>query len=139
MSRAVHRATSRCPSRIASKLIQVPLVPFVPALSILVNILLMLHLAPITWLRLIVWLTIGKSHSRVTIITDVQVWPFTSCTVSITVRRRSAWSETTAFSPSRSPTSRWSPTRGREISSQRFVYKRLLNKSGTRERRRGGH
>jgi len=38
---------------------KVPLVPFIPALSILVNVLLMLHLAPITWLRLIIWLGIG--------------------------------------------------------------------------------
>uniref|UniRef100_A0A0N5AL44 AA_permease_C domain-containing protein n=1 Tax=Syphacia muris TaxID=451379 RepID=A0A0N5AL44_9BILA len=41
---------------------KVPFVPFVPALSMFINILLMLHLAPITWLRLLVWLLIGKSQ-----------------------------------------------------------------------------
>ncbi|VDN59475.1 unnamed protein product [Dracunculus medinensis] len=38
---------------------KVPLVPLIPALSMLVNIMLMLHLAPITWLRLILWLALG--------------------------------------------------------------------------------
>ncbi|KJH47704.1 hypothetical protein DICVIV_06228 [Dictyocaulus viviparus] len=40
---------------------KVPLVPFVPALSILTNTLMMLHLAPVTWLRLAFWLIIGLS------------------------------------------------------------------------------
>lgn len=39
----------------------VPFVPIVPALSMFINILLMLHLAPITWLRLLVWLLIGMA------------------------------------------------------------------------------
>lgn len=38
---------------------KVPLVPFVPALSILCNIELMVHLSALTWLRLLVWLIIG--------------------------------------------------------------------------------
>ncbi|VDO98211.1 unnamed protein product [Heligmosomoides polygyrus] len=40
---------------------KVPLVPLVPALSLLVNVLMMLHLAPITWLRLAVWMTIAPT------------------------------------------------------------------------------
>ncbi|VDD93885.1 unnamed protein product [Enterobius vermicularis] len=39
----------------------VPWVPVIPALSMFINILLMLHLAPITWLRLLVWLLIGMT------------------------------------------------------------------------------
>uniref|UniRef100_A0A0M3I2G4 AA_permease_C domain-containing protein n=1 Tax=Ascaris lumbricoides TaxID=6252 RepID=A0A0M3I2G4_ASCLU len=38
---------------------KVPLVPLIPSISMLTNILLMMHLAPITWLRLVVWLVIG--------------------------------------------------------------------------------
>lgn len=38
---------------------KVPLVPFIPALSILCNIELMVHLSALTWLRLLVWLIIG--------------------------------------------------------------------------------
>ncbi|CAB3405531.1 unnamed protein product [Caenorhabditis bovis] len=38
---------------------KVPFVPFIPALSLLVNILMMVHLAPITWIRLFVWMAIG--------------------------------------------------------------------------------
>uniref|UniRef100_A0A158P889 AA_permease_C domain-containing protein n=1 Tax=Angiostrongylus cantonensis TaxID=6313 RepID=A0A158P889_ANGCA len=41
--------------------IQVPLVPLVPALGLLINTSMMLHLAPITWLRLVFWMTIGMS------------------------------------------------------------------------------
>ncbi|VDM50955.1 unnamed protein product [Toxocara canis] len=40
---------------------KVPFVPLVPAISILVNILLMLHLAPVTWLHLVVWLATGAT------------------------------------------------------------------------------
>ncbi|EYC06150.1 hypothetical protein Y032_0078g1215 [Ancylostoma ceylanicum] len=40
---------------------KVPLVPLVPALSLLINTLMMLHLAPITWLRIAFWMTIGMS------------------------------------------------------------------------------
>ena len=42
---------------------QVPLVPLVPAVSLMINILMMLHLAPITWIRLAVWLTIGLYYN----------------------------------------------------------------------------
>ncbi|KAK0393244.1 hypothetical protein QR680_000114 [Steinernema hermaphroditum] len=38
---------------------KVPFVPLLPAGSILINVLLMTHLAPITWVRLAFWLTIG--------------------------------------------------------------------------------
>ncbi|XP_004443906.1 PREDICTED: cationic amino acid transporter 4-like [Ceratotherium simum simum] len=38
---------------------QVPLVPLTPALSILLNIFLMLHLSSLTWLGLSIWLLIG--------------------------------------------------------------------------------
>uniref|UniRef100_A0A9L0TBE0 Cationic amino acid transporter C-terminal domain-containing protein n=1 Tax=Equus caballus TaxID=9796 RepID=A0A9L0TBE0_HORSE len=38
---------------------QVPLVPLTPALSILLNIFLMLHLSYLTWLRFSIWLLIG--------------------------------------------------------------------------------
>ncbi|CCD65334.1 Cationic amino acid transporter C-terminal domain-containing protein [Caenorhabditis elegans] len=38
---------------------KVPLVPLIPALSLLINTLMMVHLAWITWLRLVVWMSIG--------------------------------------------------------------------------------
>lgn len=38
---------------------KVPLVPVIPALSILCNIELMVHLSALTWLRLLIWLIIG--------------------------------------------------------------------------------
>lgn len=38
---------------------KVPLVPIIPALSILCNIELMVHLSALTWLRLLIWLIIG--------------------------------------------------------------------------------
>lgn len=44
---------------------QVPLVPLIPTMSIVANIVLMLHLSPITWIRLAIWLTVGLlTHSR---------------------------------------------------------------------------
>uniref|UniRef100_A0A1I7XU38 AA_permease_C domain-containing protein n=1 Tax=Heterorhabditis bacteriophora TaxID=37862 RepID=A0A1I7XU38_HETBA len=57
---------------------KVPLVPLVPALSLLINTLMMLHLAPITWLRLAFWMTIGLAiylgygihHSKEELIAD---------------------------------------------------------------------
>ncbi|XP_058387865.1 cationic amino acid transporter 4-like isoform X2 [Diceros bicornis minor] len=41
---------------------QVPLVPLTPALSILLNIFLMLHLSSLTWLCFSIWLLIGLCH-----------------------------------------------------------------------------
>nr|XP_044631625.1 LOW QUALITY PROTEIN: cationic amino acid transporter 4-like [Equus asinus] len=38
---------------------QVPMVPLIPAASILLNVFLMLHLSSLTWLRFSVWLLIG--------------------------------------------------------------------------------
>lgn len=38
---------------------KVPLVPFVPALSIFCNIVLMVHLSALTWLRFFIWVAIG--------------------------------------------------------------------------------
>uniref|UniRef100_A0A915PIS6 Cationic amino acid transporter C-terminal domain-containing protein n=1 Tax=Setaria digitata TaxID=48799 RepID=A0A915PIS6_9BILA len=38
---------------------RVPLVPLIPAASVLVNIFLMFHLAPVTWIRLAIWLVVG--------------------------------------------------------------------------------
>lgn len=45
-------------------LLQIPLVPLSPALSIILNIYLMLKLSYMTWLRFAVWLLLGEfSHS----------------------------------------------------------------------------
>lgn len=41
-------------------LLQVPLVPIIPALSIFINLYLMLVLDVYTWIRFGVWLAIGK-------------------------------------------------------------------------------
>ncbi|ULU09050.1 hypothetical protein L3Y34_019917 [Caenorhabditis briggsae] len=38
---------------------KVPLVPLIPALSLLINTLMMVHLAWITWVRLAVWMGVG--------------------------------------------------------------------------------
>ncbi|KAL6442975.1 hypothetical protein ACFW04_002758 [Cataglyphis niger] len=38
---------------------RVPLVPFIPALSILFNMGLIMHLSSMTWLRFFVWMTVG--------------------------------------------------------------------------------
>jgi len=38
---------------------RVPLVPLLPALSILFNVGLIMHLSSMTWLRFFVWMTIG--------------------------------------------------------------------------------
>ncbi|KAL0979490.1 hypothetical protein UPYG_G00185800 [Umbra pygmaea] len=42
-----------------TKTFQVPLVPFIPAASILMNVFLMLKLSPMTWVRFTVWLAAG--------------------------------------------------------------------------------
>lgn len=39
---------------------KVPLVPFIPCLSVLMNIYLMFQLDSNTWIRFAVWLAIGK-------------------------------------------------------------------------------
>ncbi|KAL2748865.1 cationic amino acid transporter 3 [Vespula maculifrons] len=38
----------------------VPLVPFLPAISILINIYLMMMLDMMTWIRFLIWMIIGK-------------------------------------------------------------------------------
>ncbi|XP_070163839.1 cationic amino acid transporter 4 isoform X2 [Polyergus mexicanus] len=38
---------------------RVPLVPFIPALSILFNMGLIMHLSSMTWLRFFIWMTVG--------------------------------------------------------------------------------
>ena len=38
---------------------KVPLVPYIPALSIICNIELMVHLCALTWLRFFIWIAIG--------------------------------------------------------------------------------
>ncbi|XP_024947326.1 cationic amino acid transporter 4 isoform X2 [Cephus cinctus] len=43
---------------------RVPMVPLIPALSILFNIALMLHLSLLTWLRFLVWMIVGKFSIR---------------------------------------------------------------------------
>eukprot|EP00099_Drosophila_melanogaster_P021893 NP_649219.1 uncharacterized protein Dmel_CG13248 [Drosophila melanogaster] len=50
---AVHNQNTR------GLIFKVPLVPFVPALGIFCNILLMVHLDAVTWVRFFVWVCIG--------------------------------------------------------------------------------
>lgn len=38
---------------------KVPLVPYVPALSIFCNIELMVHLSALTWIRFFIWMIVG--------------------------------------------------------------------------------
>ena len=46
--------------------LQVPLVPLVPGLSILMNVFLMLKLSPLTWVRFAIWIAIGNRMCRIT-------------------------------------------------------------------------
>lgn len=45
---------------LCSLFFKVPFVPLIPTLSNLVNATLVVHLPPITWLRLAIWLLVGK-------------------------------------------------------------------------------
>ncbi|XP_048855922.1 cationic amino acid transporter 4 isoform X1 [Brienomyrus brachyistius] len=45
--------------QVNTKTFQVPLVPFIPGTSILLNVFLMLKLSPLTWVRFIIWLVVG--------------------------------------------------------------------------------
>lgn len=40
---------------------RVPLVPLLPLTSIFFNVGLMMHLNPMTWLRFVVWMVLGKA------------------------------------------------------------------------------
>lgn len=42
---------------------KVPLVPYLPALSILCNVELMANLNFLTWIRFILWMAIGKKYN----------------------------------------------------------------------------
>ncbi|XP_046507297.1 cationic amino acid transporter 4-like isoform X2 [Equus quagga] len=44
---------------------QVPMVPLIPAASILLNVFLMLHLSSLTWLRFSIWLLIARRTSGI--------------------------------------------------------------------------
>lgn len=50
---------SRQPMVVSSASFKVPLVPFIPLLSVFSNIYLMAHLATFTWIRFAVWMVIG--------------------------------------------------------------------------------
>jgi len=45
---------------------QVPLVPLIPFLSIVINVVLILNLKPLTWIRLGIWMAIGKNKIEIT-------------------------------------------------------------------------
>jgi cationic amino acid transporter 4 len=69
---------------------KVPLVPFIPALSILCNIELMVHLNVLTWLRFFVWMILGESRevtSLLALVLFLQGCWCTFCMASITVKR----------------------------------------------------
>lgn len=44
---------------------RVPLVPFIPCLSMLINLYLMFQLNAHTWIRLAVWCSLGKAHNLI--------------------------------------------------------------------------
>lgn len=51
------------PRELCARVFTVPLVPLVPAISIFINIYLMLQLDVMTWIRFAVWMAIGKFFS----------------------------------------------------------------------------
>lgn len=51
------------PREVRSRLFRVPFVPVVPAISIFINIYLMLQLDSWTWIRFGIWMIIGKFKS----------------------------------------------------------------------------
>ncbi|KAL8578069.1 hypothetical protein ACOMHN_019785 [Nucella lapillus] len=50
---------------------KMPLVPYLPLLSILINLMLMMSLSAITWLRLLVWVALEASHLFVATMTTM--------------------------------------------------------------------
>lgn len=79
---------------------RVPMVPVIPALSILFNIGLMFHLSLLTWLRFLVWMVVGESILpwKIGLKQDVKInWKkllqgcwYTFCTGFTTAKRRRA-------------------------------------------------
>jgi len=55
------------PREARRRLFRVPFVPVVPAISIFINIYLMLQLDSWTWIRFGVWMIVGKSSSTLII------------------------------------------------------------------------
>lgn len=52
----------RQPMNRDSRNFEVPFVPIIPMISVIVNILLMFNLSGLTWIRFAVWMTIGDYH-----------------------------------------------------------------------------
>jgi hypothetical protein len=53
--------------------IQVPLVPLVPYLSVCMNVYLMVQLDYLTWVRFIIWLIVGKCPTQESICTSYMI------------------------------------------------------------------
>lgn len=62
---------------------QIPMVPLTPALSILLNVCLMLKLSYLTWLRFSIWLVIGEWQPGTSL-----GWAGLQVTEPVRVRRR---------------------------------------------------
>ncbi|GFQ80958.1 cationic amino acid transporter 4 [Trichonephila clavata] len=80
---------------------KVPLVPFIPALSILMNLILVVNLQTASWLRMLFWLSLGLSiylsygveHSKLDVIETVEPprpkpWNFSDSESSFDARRK---------------------------------------------------
>ncbi|GFT63229.1 cationic amino acid transporter 4 [Nephila pilipes] len=80
---------------------KVPLVPFIPALSILMNLILVVNLQTASWLRMLFWLSLGLSiylsygveHSKLDVIETIEPprprpWNFSDSASSFDARRK---------------------------------------------------